>query len=131
MIHKTSKIMRNILGILLLLLAINAFGGGYYGMTGAKAIPTEWLKNSPFNNYLIPGLILFVCVGGTALLASILVFRHDAHANKAAAICGIIVIGWLIAQVAIIGFVSWLQPAIAIVATIILLLTWKLRKYEH
>jgi len=130
MINRTAKVIRSILGCLLLLLALNAFGGGYYGMSGAKGIPAEWLINSPFKNYFVPGLVLFACVGGPALAASIMTFRGHAQANKAAAICGAIVISWLIVQVAVIGFVSWLQPAVAIIAVVIFLLTWKLTKYE-
>ena len=75
------------LGILLLVLALNALGGGYYGMAGAKDIPREWLKGSPFRDYFIPGLILLIFVGGSALVAAILVFiktgwqkkRHSGH----------------------------------------------------
>ena len=67
--------MKNALGILLLFLALNAFGGGYYGMAGAKDVPVEWLEGSPFNNYFLPALILFVIVGGSSLTASLLVFR--------------------------------------------------------
>lgn len=122
----TEKFVRNALGILLLVLAINAFGGGYYGMAGAKNIPTEWLKGSPFSNYFVPSLILFVGIGGSALLAAIFVFRQYTQARKAAFICGIIVILWLIAQVTIIGYVSWMQPTTAVAAILILLLAWKL-----
>ena len=43
--------MKNALGNLLLFLALNAFGGGYYGMAGAKDVPVEWLEGSPFNNF--------------------------------------------------------------------------------
>ena len=122
----TEKFVRNALGILLLVLAINAFGGGYYGMAGAKNIPTEWLKGSPFSNYFIPSLILLVGIGGSALLAAIFVFRQYTQARKAAFICGIIVILWLIVQVTIIGYVSWMQPTTAVAAILILLLAWKL-----
>lgn len=49
----SEKLIRWILGILLLVVAINAFAGGYYGLSGAKNIPTEWLKGSPFRDYFI------------------------------------------------------------------------------
>src|SRR5690349_9745215 len=108
------KLVRYTLAILLLLVAINAFGGGYYGMAGAKNVPMKWLKGSPFHNYFIPSLILFVCVGGSALFAAIAVFTRHHIEHKAAFICGIIIIVWISVQIAIIGYVSWLQPAIAI-----------------
>lgn len=125
----TERIIRYTLGILLLLLALNAFGGGYYGMAGARDIPIEWLKGTPFKNYFIPGLILFVCVGGSALIAAILVFRRHKMARKAAFMCVLIVLVWLITQVAIIGYVSWMQPTTAITAILILILNWRLPKY--
>ena len=125
------KLIRYTLGSLLLFLAINAFGGGYYGISGAKYVPTEWLNDSPFNSYLIPSLILFIFVGGSALLAAILVFKQHSIARKAAFSCGIIVLVWLITQIAIIGYVSWMQPTTAVADMFILLLTWQLPKYEH
>ena len=117
------------LGSLLLFFAINAFGGGYYGMTGAKMVPQEWLNGSPFHNYFIPGLILFVSVGGSAFVSAILVFKQHRLARKATFCCGIIVLGWISVQVAIIGYVSWLQPVIAIVAVLIILLTYLLPRH--
>lgn len=118
-------------GSLLLLLAINAFGGGYYGMSGAEGIPTAWLSGSPFPDYFIPGLFLFAVVGGSSLLASVLVFRNHPLARKAAMACGILVLCWLVVQVAIIGYVSWMQPATAITATLILLLSLKMKPHAH
>ena len=59
------KIIRIILGTLLAIIALNALGGGFYGMMGAKEIPIEWLKGSPFKSYFIPALFLFVVVGGS------------------------------------------------------------------
>jgi len=125
----TEKIIRYTLGVLLLFLAINSFGGGYYGMAGAKGVPIEWLKGSPFHNYFVPSLILFVCVGGSSLIAAILVLKRHNSARTAIFICVLIVLVWLILQVAIIGYVSWMQPTTAIAAILILLLNWKLPKY--
>lgn len=122
------QFIRYTTGSLLLLLAINAFGGGYYGMAGAKEIPVEWLSGSPFHSYFIPGLFLFVVVGGSSLFASILVFRKHRLARNAALACGILVLAWLTVQVAIIGYVSWMQPATAITAVLILLFS---RKIQH
>jgi MFS family permease len=122
---KTSeKFIRYALGILLLLVAINAFAGGYYGMAGAKNIPMEWLKNSPFHNYFIPSLILFIVIGGSSLFAAVTVFRRDRFGRKASLLCGVIILIWLGVQIAIIGYVSWMQPATAIATVLIIFLSF-------
>ena len=125
------KIRSYALGILLAFLALNAIGGGYYGMAGAKAVPVALLKGSPFKDYFIPSLFLFVVVGGSALFASIAVFRRMAIAKKAAMISAIIVIIWLAVQVGIIGYISWMQPLTALVAVIIFILSLKLPHNAH
>ncbi len=115
--------------VLLAVLSLNAFGGGYYGMTGAGQVPIEWLKNSPFHNYFIPGFILVIFVGGSALIAFIFVSLRHRMAHKAALACGVITLLWIATQLRIIGYVSWLQPVIALVGIFILLLTLKLPKH--
>lgn len=118
--------VRYLLGALLTFAALNAFAGGYYGVAGAKGIPSEWLRDSPFPDYFVPSLILMVVVGGGFLAAAVAVFakwRHDRTLTVAAAL---IVFGWLAVEVAIIGYVSWMQPATAIAGAVILALAWKL-----
>lgn len=117
------KVIRYALGVLLLLVALNAFGGGYYGMAGAEKVPTEWLQGSPFRNYFIPSLVLFVGVGGACLVAAGAVFKRYRWARTAAFIAGAVIVVWLVVQVAIIGYVSWMQPTTAVAAVLILLLT--------
>lgn len=118
--------IRITLGILLLLLVLNAFYGGWYGMSGAKDVPVEWLKGSMFQDYYFPGLILFIFVGGSSLLACFHVFKNGKYARTFTFLCVSIVFIWLLSQIAIIGYVSWMQPAIAILNLIILLLSLKL-----
>ncbi len=124
------KWIRRTLGGLLLLVAINALGGGIYGLTGAKDVPTTWLKGSPFHDYVVPSIILVVCVGGSALLAAFAVFRRHRLRLKAAYSCGVVLMLWISVQLAIIGFVSWLQPAIINMAVLIFIYTWFLSRYD-
>ncbi len=124
------KLIRRSLGGLLLLVAINALGGGVYGLTGAKDVPTTWLEGSPFHDYVIPSIILLVIVGGSSFLGAFAVLRKHRLRHKAAVACSIIMLLWISVQLAIIGFVSWLQPAIIIMAVLILTFTWMLSRYD-
>ena len=118
--------IRWILGGLLAFLALNAFGGGYYGLSGAPGVPTEWLAGSPFQSYFVPSLILFVVVGGAFLTAAIAVFANARWRRLAVAAAVVIVAAWLAVQVAIIGYVSWMQPVTAIAAAIVAVLAARL-----
>jgi hypothetical protein len=123
------KFVRYLLGILLAFLALNAFGGGYYGMAGAAGVPLELLEGSPFTTYFFPSLILFIVVGGAFLFAAIAVFARFRFDRKRRLFLTVLVVFvWLAVQVAIIGYVSWMQPATAISATVILILTYLLPK---
>ena len=114
--------IRVALGTLLGFLALNAFGGGIYGMLGAEGVPAELLRGSPFASYLVPSIVLFVVVGGSMCAASVLVFRRWQHAQWAVVVSMGIVFVWLVVQVMIIGYTSWLQPAVAVAAIVVLLL---------
>ena len=124
MSNSGEKTVRYALGISLFLVALNAFGGGYYGMTGAKNVPVEWLDGSPFSNYIVPSFILFAIVGGSALFAAIAVFRKMKNARKSAFTAGLVILVWIAVQVSIIGYVSWMQPATTIAGILILFLAW-------
>jgi len=113
---------------LLLFGAINAFGGGYYGLAGAEDVPREWLRGSPFADYFIPSLILFAVVGGSFLAATVLVFARSPLDRTAALAAGAIVLVWIAAQVAIIGYVSWMQPVTFVGGLLVFALASRLRR---
>ena len=50
-------------------------------------------------------------VGGTLALAAVMVFRQHLLARAGAFAAGAVLLGWIIVQVTIIGYVSWMQPA--------------------
>ena len=115
-------LIKYILGLLLTFVALNAFGGGYYGLAGAKGIPKEWLASSPFSDYLVPSLVLLFIVGGVCLGAAMAVLGGLSSARRLAAGAGIVIIAWIAAEVAIIGAESVLQALTAITGVMILLL---------
>jgi hypothetical protein len=123
-----SSMIRCLLGGLLAFGALNAFGGGYYGLSGAKGVPTEWLEGSPFKDHTIPSFILFAIVGGSFLVAAVAVCARSRMARASALTAGMVVLIWIVVQVASIGYVSWMQPATAIGGLLILVLAWGLPK---
>jgi ABC-type Na+ efflux pump permease subunit len=116
----SEKFTRYTLSVLLLLVALHAFAGGIYGMAGAKDIPVDWLEQSPFKSYFIPSLILFVLIGTSCLAAFIAVLKHLYWAPAATLSCSIMLIIWIVVQVSVIGYVSPMQPIIAVTTIIIL-----------
>ena len=126
-----SSALRYLLGGLLAFGAINAFGGGYYGLSGAEGVPTKWLEGSPFSDYVIPSLFLFTVVGGTFLFAAIAVFSRVRVDRTSAFAAGSVVLAWIAAQLAIIGYVSWMQPTTAIGGLLVFALARSLPPRAH
>ena len=73
-------------------------------------LPIELLSNSPFENYLIPGLILFLVNGIGNVFGSILSFTKNRYSGYAGVFFGSALIIWIMVQVIMIGLSSLLQP---------------------
>jgi hypothetical protein len=114
------------LGALLAFGALNAFAGGYYGLSGAEGVPREWLAGSPFTDYFVPSLILLVVVGGALAAAAVMAFAQYRLARVGAFAAAAVLLVWIIVQVAIIGYVSWMQPATFTAGVFVLRLAWLL-----
>ena len=98
-----NRIIRKILIMLISFLALTAIGGGIGLLTGLNAPPLVFLDGSPFSSYILPGLALLILVGGTAVLASILLVRNYHHAWVAAIASAIAVVIFEIVEVVYIG----------------------------
>ena len=99
---------------LLAFVALNALGGGLYGLAGARDVPPELLSGTPFSSYFVPSLILLLVVGGSQAYGAIAVLTHARSARLAVALAGGILVGWMAVQLAMIGLLSWLQPAMLV-----------------
>lgn len=112
--------------LFLLMIAISAFGGGYYGMNGAEGVPLAWLEGSPFASYYVPSLFLFAVIGGGCLLASALVFSGKPIGRKAGMYAAYAVLFWIGAQLAVIGPKSFLQPFVVVIGLTMAIASWLL-----
>jgi hypothetical protein len=75
----------------------------------------------------VPSLILFGVVGGSLLAAAIAVFARARVARLGAYAAAAVVLGWIAVQLAIIGYVSWMQPVTLAAGVMIALLASRLR----
>lgn len=120
--------------VVYLLMAVLVFQGlsGLAGGFGLMSNPTgealgmsqEWLADTPFASYVIPGVILFTVLGLGPLAAAFGVFRKTAWARGAAAATGAGLVIWIAVQIAMIGYIGWppLQAIYALVGLAILAL---------
>jgi hypothetical protein len=126
-----ARTTRGLLILVELVIALNAYGGAWWGLAGAENVPHEWLEGTPFDSYVIPSLILLIAVGGgmTAAAAALLLrYRRAAEVSIAA---GVVLIGWITAQVLLIGpngGLSWLQPTMFAAGLLVAALGFRLRR---
>jgi hypothetical protein len=111
---------RSLKEIFISLIIIELFNGlsGLAGGIGLISDPSAaslgmdlaWLDGTPFNNFLIPGIILFVFNGMGNILAAVLSIRKQRYFAAVAVFFGAGMIIWIISQVSFIGYKSFLQP---------------------
>lgn len=103
------------LSVILFLIALSAFAGSIGLLTATDGsnlgFDLEMLEGSPFNDYLVPGLILGLVVGGSNLIGSVLLWQKHRFAHELAFAAGAVLFGWITVQVLIINdivFLHWL-----------------------
>jgi hypothetical protein len=66
-------------------------------------LPPDMLKDTPFHDFLIPGIILFLINGIGQIVAGILSLRRHSFAGYAGAVFGMGLMIWIFVQVSMIG----------------------------
>ncbi len=114
------NLSKKLKAIFISLIIIEFFNGlsGLAGGYGLISDPTAaslgmeqaWLEGTPFNNYFIPGIILFVFNGAGNTVAAVLSIRKHRYYPVVALFFGAGMMIWIISQVAFIGYKNFLQP---------------------
>ncbi|MCY2688571.1 hypothetical protein [Salinimicrobium sp. TH3] len=109
-----SNILRILLGSLEAVNGLSALLGGFMLIedpTGESlGLNLEWLQNTPFPNYLVPGIVLFFLIGLTNILGMWLSFNKKKNLAVFGTVFGLVLMGWIIGQVIWIGYQDFLQP---------------------
>ena len=101
-------------------------------------LTTDGLAGTPFSSYLIPGIILFVFVGIFPVFAGYGLLKLPAWnwpeiinpakskhwAWTASWAAGVIMLIWISVETILLGYISFLQPLIAVYGAAIILLTF-------
>ena len=107
------------------LLGGTAVLGGAALLFGWLGIPLELLAGSPFMSYTVPALALIVLVGGSGVLATVLLLRRSATALAVSGVAGLIIVVFEMVELRVIGF-SWLLALYVVLGLAILALTLRL-----
>jgi hypothetical protein len=76
---------------------------------GGIGLPSEWIQNSIFGSYFLPGLYLFAMNGIGMLVAALLIVVRHWSAPWLTGILGAGLVIWIVVQLAIMPEVMWLQ----------------------
>lgn len=106
------KFVRIALVVLEALSALTTIAGGIALIVGVIKFPLAQLQGTPFSGYTVPGLILAVIVGGSSLAAVATAFVHQEWAVLLSAAAGLILAGWIVGEVILLGpfAVLWQIP---------------------
>jgi hypothetical protein len=84
------------------------------------------LDRSPFDTFLVPGLLLAAVVGGSLLGAAWLAWRRHPRAGIAGVAAGSILLGWIVIEAVMISGGRMLQAIVLVWALVIIALAWPL-----
>lgn len=111
---KQIKIFTVLLIIIEFFHGLSGLAGGYGLIADPSAaslgMELSWLEGTPFNNYLIPGIVLLVFNGLGNTIAAILSLRKNKYLNGVAVFFGFGMMIWIASQVLWIGYKDFLQP---------------------
>jgi peptidoglycan/LPS O-acetylase OafA/YrhL len=112
----TSRI-RRVTMVLAGFVGVTAVLGGVELVTGYPVQqPVDWLAGTPFDSYVVPGLVLAALVGGSAVLALIAAIRSDPRWPRSAIVAGGVLCGWIVAEMVMLD-----QPTTPTVAEVVYL----------
>lgn len=126
------RMLRTLLVLIETWVGITAVAGGIGLMlTNGLGMPTEYLNDTPFQNYLIPGLILAGIIGGTNITASFMTIRKTPRYQEFSAIAGFGLNIWIFTEIFLLRQPHLLQAVYFLLAIIILIATMLLVRYDN
>jgi len=119
--------------ILLLVNGTGAFYGGYLFISDPSGsrmqIPLSYLEHSPFNDYLIPGIVLIVVNGVFSFVALFTLIMKTRNYPWFIIAQGVLLGGWIIIQMLMLRmFYAPFHATFLAIGTFLILCGWYLKK---
>jgi len=109
---------------------VTALAGGIGLVINGLGIPRDQLESTPFDTFLMPGLILSLVVGGSLLIAARMIWKRSPLAPLASLTAGCILLGWILVEAVMIDDGRVLQAVVFALALLTISLAWLLRRRE-
>lgn len=112
------RALKVIIVIVTFLVGLNGLMGGYAAISNPQApfgISPDTLRNGPFDSFLIPGLVLFILIGGGNIAAGVVLLKGAAWRHYLIGSMGLASMGWIVIQCLIMGTVNALHIVIFII----------------
>lgn len=120
---------------ILVFLSISALFGGYVLIKdpsgGILHMPVENMKNSPFTDYLIPGIILFVCNGLFSLAIFVLGLIKSRHYPLLLIFQGFTCTIWIVVQLIMLQSFHYFHAIYGGIGLVLIVQGWLLRSAKQ
>lgn len=122
-----NKVSKFVLG-LLLFNGVSSVVGGIALMTGLIPEQPTWVVHTDFSSLYFPGVILLAIVGGSSLFAASAMIKRIAGWQLASILSGVIMIVWIVAEIASIRAFHFLQVIYLVTGVAVI---WWTRTADH
>jgi hypothetical protein len=120
--------MKKLIVFLLVVTAVNALVAGalfvWEPSGSAMGMDVSYLGPSPFDNYFIPGMVLFFVNGVMNIVAAMATLRNHRWANRLVVLQGILLVGWILAQVWMVRDINLLHAIMFFVGVTLMILAY-------
>ena len=106
-------------------------GGAVLNPNAPMGISVDVLKNSPFNNFLIPGIILLVAIGFGNIFAAVVLYYEYKYSLYISHLMGLVLVGWIVVQCIMMRNINILHVLYFIIGGIEMLLSLRLMKKRN
>lgn len=123
--------MKTLLLVLISFVALTGTVSGLIMMSDPGGVilnlPIGLLQDTPFKDFMIPGLLLFTIVGGVNLLAVFFNMQRNPNRYNWAMAAGISITGWIVVQLLLIGYGNLLHYLYLGIGILVFLLAYQLK----
>jgi hypothetical protein len=92
---------------------------------GILSLPVGLLGGTPFKDFLVPGILLTTVVGSVNLVAGFYNLKRHTNRYNWAIAGGVMICGWIIAQMILIRAFHWLHIIYLVIGILIILIAYQ------